>query len=79
MKVKELIAELMECDPELDVILSSDEEGNSFKKLYSTDNYPCLSEGYFLEEDAAYFNLDDDESLSEYDDSDLIRVICIWP
>ena len=35
MKVKELIAELQEQDPEREVILQKDSEGNGYEYLYS--------------------------------------------
>ena len=34
MKVKELINELNKLDPNLEVLLSSDEEGNSYSSIY---------------------------------------------
>ncbi len=37
MKVKELIKELSELDPDSEVIMQSDSEGNSYSPLYCVD------------------------------------------
>lgn len=38
MKVKDLMAELSEIDPESEVILQKDSEGNGYSPLYGVDN-----------------------------------------
>lgn len=38
MKVKKLIEELQKCNPDLEVILQSDAEGNGYSPLYSLDD-----------------------------------------
>lgn len=38
MKVKELQKLLSECDPESEVILQKDPEGNGYSPLYGVDN-----------------------------------------
>ena len=45
MKVKELIEELPDCDPEEEVYLAADPEGNVFRELYGVDNEYALETG----------------------------------
>jgi hypothetical protein len=41
MNVRELIEELSNLDGDLEIIVSSDEEGNSFNNLYSVETATC--------------------------------------
>ena len=46
MKVIDLIEKLHECNPEDLVLLSSDEEGNSYKALAQIDEANCEKDGW---------------------------------
>ena len=49
MTVKELMALLQEMDPDLEVFVASDEEGNSFKPLYSCSESKFMRYGREIE------------------------------
>ena len=70
MKVKELVAELAKVDPNMDIILSSDEEGNSFYELRGVEEM-----FYSKKWNQANNVLDESDDLM----SDSIKVICLWP
>lgn len=77
MKVKDLIEQLQQFDPELIVVKSKDDEGNSFHKLWSVDD-----RGFILTEslDKFYLEVLDEESvIDEYSDSlsDWQRVVVV--
>ena len=42
MKVKQLIKELKKCNPESEVIVAKDEEGNGFSPLADIDGENCV-------------------------------------
>ena len=51
MKVSELITKLQELDPECHVVLSSDDEGNSYRLLHAIeDNSAYILEGRYAVE-----------------------------
>lgn len=60
MKVKELIGELQKIDPELEIILSKDEEGNRFSPL--DENYGI---GYYAPENGWSGEFYDKESVEQ--------------
>lgn len=68
MKVKELISELQKLDPEAEVVLSKDSEGNNFSPAadFSIGKY-CPENTY------------SGEFVSEDNESDSIKAVCIWP
>jgi len=45
MKVGQLIRDLKQFPPDVDVILSRDEEGNGFRELYQIEIYHAEDEG----------------------------------
>lgn len=78
MKVKELIEELQKVDGELEVIMSSDAEGNSYSPLYSHD--VCF---YDVEAYCGDMYATEEEALKWLDNEDgnlkLQQVFCLWP
>jgi len=76
MKVEDLIETLERLDPELEVVLSSDSEGNSFS--------PCSEYGIgFYVADSAYYGsfYNDQEELDEENKStsDAVQAVVLWP
>lgn len=78
MTVRELLEQLAECHPDALVVLSADEEGNSFS--------PCvlLDEGAYDDGERAYGPdmLDDDAVLAGLGPEDIVtgpRAVCLWP
>ncbi len=74
MKVKELLEILKNVDPELEVVMSKDAEGNRFSPFYD------VSHGHYEPDNtwSGEFNSGDLYSglnLSEYD----CNAICLWP
>ncbi len=77
MKVKELVKILENLDPETEVVLQGDAEGNSYMSLYS------YWEGAFNEEDAeaGYLKMTDKLIKEGYDEEDIIDgkpAIFLW-
>ena len=73
MKVKELIKELSKINPELEVVMSSDGEGNSFSPLY--DFYMGA---YFPDSTwSGEFSYTDEND--KYLSPEEINDICMWP
>lgn len=79
MKVKDLIKQLQKIDQERLVILSSDEEGNSYSLLR------VVSECAYSEEDRIVgleelTAVDEKDGYSEEDViADGIKAVCLWP
>ena len=74
MKVKDLIKELSKVDPESQVYVSRDLEGNGFSPVYQIDYPASMHHG----------ELYCDEDLEEYPEDDPIheeieKVVIIWP
>ena len=67
MKVKELIKELKEADPELDIILAKDSEGNDFSPLADVrlGSYTALN---------SYSGEFSDDQIEESN-----KAVCLWP
>lgn len=79
MKVRELIAELQQLDPELEVVLSSDEEGNSYEFVRGADSDAYayteeIGDGY-VETLYAESEFEEDEDL---DKSDFTQIVVIY-
>jgi len=71
MKIKDLIEKLKEFDPDSLVVLSSDEEGNSYSKASGDIGSYC-----FNQHSGEIFR--DDEI--DQDDADILeRCVVIWP
>ena len=62
MKVKKLIEELSKLDPEAEVILQKDSEGNGYKSLYGVDGNAVT-----IREDGEYSVYDADWTADEAD------------
>lgn len=77
MKVKELMALLKDVDPEREVILAADEEGNHFNTVYSVE-IMC-----YKEDEVSYEQLTEElkaQGFTEDDiDSDGKPCVVIWP
>ncbi len=83
MKVRELIAQLQQCDPDMDVIMSEDEEGNGYSPLceitegmYSADS-TWSGERYATPEEIAAR-----DDMTEEDDGapdGAVRAVFLWP
>lgn len=74
MKVKELIEILEKLNPDREVVLSSDEEGNRFNTLFDVG----IGDWWDEEND---FIQDDPDYLAELiaDDTPLVGAVCLWP
>lgn len=73
MKVKELIEELSELDPELDIVISKDSEGNIFNPVF------CVtSDGSYYEEETKDLYLPEDLD-DDFDFEGMYKVAIIWP
>jgi len=82
MKVQELIDRLEDCDPEEEVYVAADPEGNAFRELYGVDNDFALeiyeddhiAHGPWLRE------FDGQHGYSEEDvNEDAEDVVILWP
>lgn len=85
MKVKELREKLEDCDPEEEVYVSVDPEGNAFKELYGVDNEFALNtEGRFPDgpwlRESALTEKRKKHGWSEEDvNEDAENVVILWP
>lgn len=70
MKVREVIEKLQAVDPELDVWVAEDEEGNGFNKLWSVDVCDACP---------TYYGIDiiHPDDLGDYNPEDLIKVVVL--
>lgn len=78
MKVKELIEELKELDPEMVVVLSEDAEGNRYNEART------VGVGLFNESEKEFYDeetLEDDYDEDEVNEirGDSAKCICLWP
>jgi hypothetical protein len=74
MKVAELILELQKLDPQMEAVMSSDSEGNSYSPVAG------VGEGLYVAENSyrgELYALDDADELDEDDVTE--RVACLWP
>lgn len=79
MKVQELIDELKTCDPEAEVIMSKDSEGNSYSPCDSYNN-----ECRYVPESTWYGSLISPQDVAEgsYDQEDFDKAhkcVVLWP
>lgn len=70
MTVTELIEQLKKLDGNLQVIMSSDPEGNDFRSLYQAEQEWCTSEDEPVHPD---------DIGTEYEESDLQQKVVLWP
>lgn len=68
MKVKKLIKELQKLDPDADVILSSDSEGNNYS-LMGEAKYSIASDVRYEKEDYELIILDPEEDAEQYEEA----------
>ena len=62
IKVKELIEELEKLNPELECIISIDDEGNAFRKVYMLPTLGKLDgEDFISNDEEEYENIDKEE------------------
>lgn len=72
MKVRDLTTKLANLNPELDVIMSKDPEGNRFYSLDEVESayaYPNDWEWEFVHPD----------DVAEYEGNELTEVVVLWP
>ena len=73
MKVREVMEQLKNIDPEREVVLSSDAEGNNYRMLYGLD-----SDMFYQTEEGWVF--DEQERVDEdYPLKDCIKAVVLWP
>lgn len=73
MKVYEAIALLKEADPEAEVFVSSDEEGNSYRK--ANFSFPETA----IDQDGEWvMACDEDIEAGEYWEGDMIAAVVVW-
>ena len=77
MKVKRLIEILNECDPDAEVIISEDPEGNSYGRLYENS---IMQDAYALYTDElqVYHETDLCE-VAGYDRLNLFKAVVLYP
>jgi len=85
MKVKELVNLLEKCDPEAEVIISRDEEGNGFSPLYEVcDNQSYIPDNAYSGE-IALRELTDELINAGYSEEDVytgegsVKAVVLWP
>lgn len=77
MKVKDLIEQLSVLDPELDVILQADAEGNGYKRACgATEVYYDGDEPDF---GFVYDSIEEMKFHLEYDDAEPVKAAVVWP
>lgn len=72
--VRELIEGLQSVDPELVVVLSSDAEGNNFRKMDE-----AMSIGLFNPDEGIFLSPEDLEDEDSYIEDDAKQVVVLWP
>jgi hypothetical protein len=81
MTVQELINELQLLDPDSDVILSSDPEGNDFLLLSDFTVGAYIEDGYYL--DVGIYELTDELRQQGYEEGDVVEngkpAVILWP
>lgn len=75
MKISEAVRKLMdihEAEGDIEIILSSDEEGNHHRDLYG------VQVDWVLEEDDEMYPVADEDVNTEYPEEDLTRRVVLW-
>jgi len=73
MKVKDLIKKLQACDPNTEVMISVDEEGNDFKKFEDVED----NDDYFMFGGEVCHK--EDYSMPEMKEMKMEKIIILWP
>jgi len=81
MKVKELIKLLQTAEPEREVYLSRDSEGNSYQALYGFDTNAILVDGDIYDDTwtAEEAGFEDEEEWEILKQEKNRRVLVLWP
>ena len=80
MKVKDLIAELQECDPEAVVVLQRDPEGNGYAPCAGADSSCVFSDDDDGQVYGIYEKYDNEEDQEMYGPpEDAVPCVVIWP
>lgn len=82
MKVKELRKILSALDPNTEIIMSQDPEGNGYYKLADVSNgtvAPSELSGYRIDGYYSDSHTDDQCCLEEGERKTFTKVICLWP
>jgi hypothetical protein len=72
VKVKELIEKLNTLNPELDVWVAADQEGNAFNDLEFVYTSAAWRDGF--EQDTVH-----PDDVEDYTEEELFEVVVIWP
>lgn len=72
MNVQQLREALEGLPDDLEVIVSRDEEGNGFRSLYEVERATAQKDGW-------EYDFVDEADRDEYEASDLIDVLVLWP
>lgn len=76
MKVKELIEQLDELDPEAEVILQKDSEGNGYSPCVGAESCIYIPESTW---DGQVYNKEDLDKDEEADTSKQVAAVVLWP
>lgn len=84
MKVKELVDKLQNCNPEEEVYVAADSEGNNFRELYGVDNDFALETGDGYRAHGPWLReLDEQRKQHGYTEEDVNEdaedVVILWP
>jgi hypothetical protein len=77
VKVKELTEQLRDMNPETEVLVSSDAEGNHINGVYEADTSWAMKESYGRQ--VEWGVIADEDVGTEYERDDCERVVIIWP
>lgn len=80
MKVKELIEILKDVDPEREIYMSRDSEGNGYNSLWAYDTEALYDgDGSMYDSDWSAADVDMDEDEWEEFKKTCKKVVCLWP
>ena len=77
MKVKELTEQLRDMNPETEVLVSSDAEGNRINAVHEADTTWAMKEEYGRM--VEWVGVADEDVGTEYEREHVQRVVIIWP
>lgn len=73
MKVSQLISELLTLNPDTQILLASDEEGNNYMPLYSVEKARCTRD------DFEFIVIFDDDLVYNYEIVDAEECVVLFP